>query len=335
MYAYDAAGTSNCSTTLKTCSPLWVSPLLNGSVKSSPVVVNGIVYIAPGYGDVYSFTSSTGNANTCSVENGLNVCQPLADFGGTHGDMNSSPAVSNGVLYEGSANPAGGPPPVPPSLYAWNTGMTGCAQNMSNTEDLTEYFCQPLWSAPDGGGGSSPAVANGHVYIGGDLTTSLYVFAAGTGTDASCSGTPIVCSPLWTAPTQGGILGSPAVTGTTVYLGSNGDKLYAFDAGGSTNCSGIPKTCSPLWTAATGGSIRSTPSIANSVIYIASEDFKVYAFDAGGSSSCSGIPKTCTPLWTGTMGGTAGDHLLSSAVVTDGAVWAGSDNGVSYAWSLP
>ena len=47
---------------------------------------------------------------------------------------------------------------------------------------------------------------------------------------------------------------SPAVSGGVVYVGSDDNKLYAFDAGGC----GAP-TCNPLWTATTGGDIESSP----------------------------------------------------------------------------
>ena len=83
-------------------------------------------------------------------------------------------------------------------------------------------------------------------------TRTLYAFdAAGS---ASCSSTPKVCAPLWTAATTNyPTYSAPAVANGTVYVGSWGSKLYAFDAAGSTNCSttATGKTCTPLWTAAT------------------------------------------------------------------------------------
>ncbi len=81
-----------------------------------------------------------------------------------------------------------------------------------------------------------------------------------------------------------------------VYVGSDDDKLYAFDATVSTNCAGTPKTRVPFWTAFTGSVIGSSPAVANGVVYVGSGDNKMYAFDAAGSINCGGAPKTCAPL---------------------------------------
>ena len=56
--------------------------------------------------------------------------------------------------------------------------------------------------------------------------------------------------PLWSFATEGDVNSSPAVAGGTVYVGSNDNKLYAFDA----SCR---NACQPLWSFLTGG--RSSP----------------------------------------------------------------------------
>ena len=43
LYAFDAAGTTNCSGTPKTCAPLWTAT--TGSTTASPAVANGVVYV--------------------------------------------------------------------------------------------------------------------------------------------------------------------------------------------------------------------------------------------------------------------------------------------------
>ena len=45
LYAFDAAGTVNCSGTPKTCDPLWATTD-GGSGFSSPAVANGVVYVS-------------------------------------------------------------------------------------------------------------------------------------------------------------------------------------------------------------------------------------------------------------------------------------------------
>lgn len=58
----------------------------------------------------------------------------------------------------------------------------------------------------------------------------------------------------------------------TVYIGSEDNKLYAFDA-----VSGHEK-----WFYQTGGSISSTPTVVNKSVYIGSADGNVYAIQPPG-----------------------------------------------------
>jgi outer membrane protein assembly factor BamB len=179
------------------------------------------------------------------------------------------------------------------------------------------------WTGVTGGSvASSPAIANGVLYVGSN-DGKLYAFDAPGVT--GCSGTPTTCAPLWTATTSGSVASSPAVANGVVYVGSSDFKLYAFDAAGVTGCSGTPKTCSPLWTAATSGPIKSSPAVANGVVYVGSDDNELYAFDANGVMNCSGTPKTCLPLWTGPTTG----PIDSSPAVSGGVVYIGSlDHGL-------
>ncbi|HJV08035.1 MAG TPA: PQQ-binding-like beta-propeller repeat protein, partial [Acidimicrobiales bacterium] len=135
------------------------------------------------------------------------------------------------------------------------------------------------WTATTGGDVtfSSPAVANGVVYVGSN-DHKLYAFdAAGT---TNCSGTPIACSPLWTATTGGQLPSSPAVAHGVVYVGSLDGKLYAFDAASGAL----------LWAATTGSAVASSPTEANGVVYVGSDDGKLYAFDAASGA----------PVWAAT-----------------------------------
>jgi outer membrane protein assembly factor BamB len=160
-----------------------------------------------------------------------------------------------------------------------------------------------------GPGGTSPVVAGGSVFLtaGGQL---LAIDAAGT---RGCSGSPVVCKPMWTA-TQGGSL-SPTVAGNLVYTTSAGS-LYAFDAHGRTGCSGTPKVCSPLWRASIGGDLGS-PAVAGGTLFVGSNNpNRLFAFDAEGGTGCAGSPKVCQPLWRSK--GPAG----RTPAVSDGVVYA-------------
>src|SRR5206468_2773263 len=119
---------------------------------------------------------------------------------------------------------------------------------------------------------SSPAVANGVVYVGA-TDNKLYAYPA------SCSSSP--CAPLWVSQATGNVLDSPpSVANGVVYVGSVDDKLYAFSASCST-------PCAPSWVSqATGGDIDSAPVVANGIVYVGSNDSKVYAFRASCSTPC-------------------------------------------------
>ena len=165
---------------------------------------------------------------------------------------------------------------------------------------------------------SSPAVANGVVYVG-SADGKLYAFAVGCATGGG------TCAPLWTATTGGAIDSSPAASGDRVFVGSADGKLYAFAVG----CATGGGTCSPLWTATTGGPIHSSPTVDTGVVYVGSDDGKVYAFDAAGATGCGGTPDVCTPLWTATTGAA----VQSSAAVAFGVVYVGSNDGKLYAFA--
>jgi outer membrane protein assembly factor BamB len=131
---------------------------------------------------------------------------------------------------------------------------------------------------------SSPAVANGVVYVGSD-DGKLYAYAVG------CAGGGGTCTPLWMGATTGGIIrSSPAVSDGVVYVGSGDGQMYAYAVG----CNSGGGTCTPLWTSTTG-SINSSPTVANGVVYVGSDDGKLYAYAVG----CAGGGGYCTPLWMG------------------------------------
>ncbi len=141
LYAFDAAGVTNCISPHYGCGPLWSSGSnISGGIYSSPAVAYGRVYVGSFAGKLYVF-----NAAGCG--NGNTTCNSLWTAT-TGGGIDSSPAVANGVVYVGSGDD---------KLYAFNAA--GCGNG--NTT------CNSLWTATTGGDvESSPAVANGFVYVG-------------------------------------------------------------------------------------------------------------------------------------------------------------------------
>lgn len=131
------------------------------------------------------------------------------------------------------------------------------------------------WSAPGQFIDSTPAVADGRIFVASLYPDStLYAFDARTG------------EKLWATPDgqpEAASSTSPAVAGGLVVLGA-GANLEAFDAA----------TGQLQWKfTAVGGVITSSPAIAGGVVYVAFQDSHAYAFDL----------KTGKQLWATQLGG--------------------------------
>jgi outer membrane protein assembly factor BamB len=313
LYAFDAAGVTNCSGSPKTCQPLWTSAT-GRTINSSPAVSNSVVYAGSEDGKLYAFdaagvTNCSGTPKTCTP---LWTSENVGIFG-------SSPAVAGGVVYVGSGTgPFGG------TLFAFDAaGVTNCSG--------TPKTCAPLWTGVTTGKSilnSSPAVANDVVYIGSQTNHDGGFDAFDAAGVTNCSGTPTTCTPLWTATTGSISAGSPAVGNGEVYVSNENFNLFAFDAAGVTNCSGTPRTCTALWTSATK-TVISSPAVANGVLYAGTFD-GLEAYDAAGVTNCSGVsPKRCSPLWTGPASGLP---IAFSPAVANGLVYAGAEDAKLYAF---
>jgi len=137
-------------------------------------------------------------------------------------------------------------------------------------------------------------------------------------------GSPNLDGYYWKFPTNAPIDSSPAIRGTTVYIGSANETFYTIDVS-TGRASG--------WTADAGGSITSSPSFAfaplgesveeggggnENVLFFASEDGGVYGFRT----------RTGSKLWENQVGGKVSAPLLS----VDGRVFVPSEDGRLYAF---
>ncbi|MCW4034055.1 MAG: PQQ-binding-like beta-propeller repeat protein, partial [Candidatus Bathyarchaeota archaeon] len=141
---------------------------------------------------------------------------------------------------------------------------------------------------------SSPAVANGYVFVGG-LNWVVYCLNASNG------------EMVWEYKTGHEIFSSPAVHNNSVYIGSNDGNVYAFNTTNGTI----------LWKTNIGGSVQSSPTIVNSRLYIGSGNHDVYCLD---TSNGEIIWKYPTRLC-----------VHSSPTVADSVVYVASSNYHVYA----
>jgi outer membrane protein assembly factor BamB len=102
LHAFDAAGVTNCSETLKTCSPLWSAS--TGGEVLSPAVVDGIAYVGSTNGNVFAFDAKTGETlwTSTATASGGPSSPAMLWTATTAMYVLSSPAVANGMVYVGS-----------------------------------------------------------------------------------------------------------------------------------------------------------------------------------------------------------------------------------------
>lgn len=104
---------------------------------------------------------------------------------------------------------------------------------------------------------SSPAIANGVIYVG-NLDSYVYAIDAKTG------------NLKWRFKTEDGVTSSPMIDSGIVYIGSNDGNVYALDAAKGTK----------VWAFKTGGWVNSSPKLMDGAIYVGSNDKNMYVLDA-------------------------------------------------------
>jgi outer membrane protein assembly factor BamB len=161
-----------------------------------------------------------------------------------------------------------------------------------------------IWSYPTGGEvSSSPAVADGKLYVGSE-DFNVYCLNATTG------------AYIWSYPTGDRVMSSPAVADGKVYVGSTDMKVWCLNASSASMISYERE----IWNYTTGwlNDVRSSPAVADGKVYVGSFDHKVYCLNAS----------TGAHIW----GYKTGDYVSSSPAVADGRVYVGSYDGKVYAF---
>lgn len=286
-YPADGCGQDFCDT------PLWRSSYL-AQIVDSPTVAGGKVYV----GSQTSFDSNNGkldvfNANGC----GKPVCKPLwRGLAGQESILDSSPTVSNGVVYVGSFDHR---------LYAFPAD--GCG----------EKRCKPLWTGLTGGTIESTPTIDGQWVLVGSDDGNIYAFPAG-----GCGARK--CQPDWVGQIGYSVFEStPTLVGDTIYIGSQ-HAVAAFPAAGCGQ-----QTCQPTWLGQYQGEqsfFGGSPTVDNGKLYIGVEN-ELGVFDANGC----GHP-VCAPLYFD-FGPGAQASISSSPTVANGVVYVGRNTAEVLAWS--
>ncbi|MGZ4333255.1 MAG: outer membrane protein assembly factor BamB family protein [Gaiellaceae bacterium] len=152
------------------------------------------------------------------------------------------------------------------------------------------------WRRAIGPSESSPAVANGNVYVA-DQNGYVYAFAARSG------------RLRWRVATGAPIKASPALAYGRIYIGNYAGEMLALSA----------RTGRPVWRSFGYGNFYSTAAVNAGHVYVGSLDGRVYAFSA----------RNGNVLWSfGT-----GSYVYASPAVWHGLVLVGSYDHTFYALS--
>ncbi|MDQ3412585.1 MAG: PQQ-binding-like beta-propeller repeat protein [Chloroflexota bacterium] len=302
-----------------------------GEVYSSPVIVDGTLYIGTKSGFLAAYDVATGNERW------------RFDLGGYI--VRATPAVAEGVVYIGAGY----------GVFAidaatgeerWRVPIRfagSASPNVANgavfvaTQEGHVYAFEAesggeLWHyEADGLIFGAPAVSDNKVYFASD-SGGIHVMSAETGRlewrhsqDAPIRGAPAIGAggayfnserPALFAfdattgearwATEVGGEASPAVAGDTVFFGSDDHGLYAADAA----------TGEIRWLFPTGSAVVTAPVVTGNTVYI-----------SGGSTLYAIDIRTGAADWTYP----AGDLILTTPAVIDEVVYFGSRDGFLYA----
>ncbi len=243
------------------------------------------------------------------------------------GGFNSSPAVANGVVYNGDAGPSAYSPGCASGgaycspLWHGNAGYPDWASPavgagmvfMQSVNGLYAYrvgcradggACDPVWTGINASAAySSPTYANGMLFVG---TQFGFLQAYDVNACANAGGP---CEPTWLAPLNGEPMSAPAVSKGIVYIAAPDGFLYAY----GTRCATGVGLCSPIWKGNIHAATELSPSVANGVVYIPNSSGEMFAFKVG----CATNGNACQPIWTAAMGA----HIHGSPAVTDETVY--------------
>ena len=276
---------------------------------SSPIVVNGKVYVGAPNGRLYVRNENDGSAAWNFPMEGANQANGLGII--------SSPAVYNNTVFFGGGDK---------KFYA---------VNITTHNKAWSYALAQV-------GNPSPAVADGVVFYAEGAHTvtdctgcGIYAFDV----DGFADGNDGWAGESLTGATDGDIIwkksmpntttSSPAVYGNYVYVGSMDNKFYALNrSNGNT-----------IWSYDTNRDIVGSPSVADGKVFVADVNSKLYAFDidgfADGNDGWQGEALTGATngdiIWNYSMAG----QVWGSPAISNGVLYLGNTQGKMFAIGTP
>jgi outer membrane protein assembly factor BamB len=309
LYAFDAAGQTNCSGTPKKCTPLWTASL--GSAAFDPVVANGRVFIGSTAGDLFAFDAAGGDTNCGGTPR---TCQPLwkATTGASYGSIGNlpAPAVSNSAVYYPSGS----------GLDVFDpAGQSNCGGS--------PRVCRPLWSASFASSTPTgwPVVGGDIVYLPLETNNVGNIVALDAAGKRGCSGTPTVCAPLWTDDAHANSTVTPAYgPDGLLYAGFSG--LDVFSTDGTTGCSGSPVVCQPLHSASIPG-LTLAPTLTGDAVVLG-------VFALSGPGDLMGFKQgTLDPLGSFSIGTSPPTIFPGLLAIANGTIYEATNDGHLEAWA--
>ncbi len=245
----------------------WSTPL-GERIRSTPLVIDGVVYVATGGGVVYGL----------DVVNGEVLWRYPSEEAGTIGPVTAGLTFSNGQLYVGTEDgilhilDVSGESPVETCTFDAGAPI---AVNPIVVDDIVYVATrgQSIWplvrgQCEDKASGRlpvyatetpvdvAPAIVGEIMYIPEDRF--LYAKNLATNEDMWRPDTVTATRPISTAP---------VVTRDAVYFGSEDGFVYAVDS----------TTGESLWTWNTGLPVRGTPAVVDGAVFIVTGDGSIYA----------------------------------------------------------
>lgn len=327
-----------------------------GSLGSSPVVSNGVVYLGTQENKIFALDAASGRV-MWSTQLGKNTS--------IRNSILPSPVVGNGMVYSNSQDGLLYALDARTGNTAWSyqtlalagptvaNGVVYIGSKDGVLSALDAVSGRELWSAQINGGlTASPVVASGLVYvIGGG--NELYALDAQSGReqwrrDVSGGYPPAIADGIayltttsgevyaldatsgdvkWVSPRQyaEGFSGSPVVVGNDIYVNSTAGVFALSRADGSERwLFGAPMSSTPTAPAVVDGTVyvgSGDPPAVNNGPISAQPDEKLYALDAASGKE----------QWAYQLGGVAD----STPMVSNGVIYIGASDRTLYAVMPP